>query len=139
METVNLGDPLASNTVLVDKYIGAAYPIVRAVAAELVNIRYLAENLTELRPRGITLRSNDTTQAIEWKYTDDDGVWTTLVLYSALTNVPISFATYTLSTLPSASDNSGKYIEVSNASGGPKVCRSNGTVWQLLNTTTTVS
>lgn len=46
---------------------------------------------------------------------------------------------YTLSTLPSASVYNGYEIDVSNAAGGAKRCRSNGTVWQILNTTTQVS
>lgn len=52
---------------------------------------------------------------------------------------PIQFPSYTLATLPSAATFSGYCIEVSNATGGPRICRSNGTVWQILNTTTTVS
>lgn len=46
---------------------------------------------------------------------------------------------FTLSTLPSASALSGYEIDVTDASGGPKRCRSNGTNWLILNTTTPVS
>lgn len=52
---------------------------------------------------------------------------------------PMKFGAYTLATMPSAAAYSGYCIEVSNATGGPKVCRSNGTVWQILNTSTQVS
>jgi hypothetical protein len=52
---------------------------------------------------------------------------------------PIRPGQYTLATLPSASSNSGAEIDVTDASGGPKRCRSNGTNWIILNTTTTVS
>ena len=52
---------------------------------------------------------------------------------------PVKIGAYTLTTLPSASLYSGYLIDVTNATGGPKTCRSNGTVWQILNTTTTVS
>jgi hypothetical protein len=52
---------------------------------------------------------------------------------------PVKIGSYTLATLPSASGYSGCIIDVTNASGGPKTCRSNGTVWQILNTLTTVS
>lgn len=52
---------------------------------------------------------------------------------------PVKPGQYTLTTLPSASTYSGYEIDVTNATGGPKRCRSNGTVWQILNTTTTVS
>lgn len=57
----------------------------------------------------------------------------------ALFAVPLRLGQYTLTTLPSAAANSGYYIDVTNATGGPKLCRSNGTVWQIANTTTTVS
>ena len=52
---------------------------------------------------------------------------------------PVKCGQYTLSTLPSASTYSGYEIDVTDATGGPKRCRSNGSVWQILNTTTTVS
>lgn len=52
---------------------------------------------------------------------------------------PHRLGQYTLGTLPSASAYSGHLIEVSNATGGAKVCRSNGSAWQILNTTTTVT
>jgi hypothetical protein len=52
---------------------------------------------------------------------------------------PVKPGQYTLTTLPSASLYSGYEIDVTNATGGSKRCRSNGTVWQILNTTTTVS
>ena len=46
---------------------------------------------------------------------------------------------FTLTTLPNAALYSGGEIDVTNATGGSKRCRSNATVWQILNTTTTVS
>lgn len=52
---------------------------------------------------------------------------------------PMRPGQYTLSTLPSASANSGYEIDVTDAAGGAKRCRSNGTNWIILNTTTTVS
>jgi hypothetical protein len=52
---------------------------------------------------------------------------------------PVKVGQYTLTTLPSASAYSGYEIDVTNAGGGSKRCRSNGTVWQILNTTTTVA
>ncbi|WP_440467108.1 hypothetical protein ACKI1H_29095 [Pseudomonas sp. YH-1] len=54
-------------------------------------------------------------------------------------STPFRFPPYTLATLPSAAAYSGHCIEVSNAAGGAKICRSNGSVWQVINTTTTVS
>jgi len=53
--------------------------------------------------------------------------------------LPVRVGQYTLTTLPSAATYSGYEIDVTNATGGSKRCRSNGTVWQILNTTTTVS
>jgi hypothetical protein len=52
---------------------------------------------------------------------------------------PVQVGQYTLATLPSAAAFSGYEIDVTNATGGSKRCRSNGSVWQILNTTTTVS
>ncbi len=52
---------------------------------------------------------------------------------------PIKPGQYTLATLPSASAWNGYEIDVTDATGGAKRCRSNGTAWQILNTTTTVS
>lgn len=52
---------------------------------------------------------------------------------------PLLIGQYTLTTLPSAATYSGYEIDVTNATGGSKRCRSNGAVWQVLNTTTTVS
>ena len=46
---------------------------------------------------------------------------------------------YTLATLPSAAAYSAYNIEVADANGGAKTCRSDGTNWKILNTTTTVS
>lgn len=54
-------------------------------------------------------------------------------------DVPTRVGQYTLATLPSASGFPAYEIDVTNATGGSKRCRSNGTVWQILNTTTTVS
>lgn len=52
---------------------------------------------------------------------------------------PIRPGSYLLTTLPSAAVWDGHLIDVVNATGGPKLCRSNGTVWQIVNTGTTVS
>lgn len=42
---------------------------------------------------------------------------------------PIKFAEFTLATLPAAATYSGYYITVTDATGGPKLYRSNGTTW----------
>lgn len=52
---------------------------------------------------------------------------------------PVNIGAYTLTTLPSASAYPNALILVTNASGGAKWCMSNGIVWQIINTTTTVS
>ncbi|AEY69562.1 tail fiber protein [Burkholderia phage vB_BceS_AH2] len=52
---------------------------------------------------------------------------------------PLKHGQYTLATMPSASAYSGYLIDVTDAAGGPKTCRSDGTNWKILNTTTTVS
>lgn len=61
-------------------------------------------------------------------------------LQAAITsNKPLQLPTYKLATLPPASANSGKFIDVSDATGGAKLCRSDGTNWKIVNTVTTVS
>lgn len=52
---------------------------------------------------------------------------------------PTKFGEYTLATLPSAATNTGYYITVTDATGGAKLCRSDGTNWNLVNTSTPVS
>jgi hypothetical protein len=52
---------------------------------------------------------------------------------------PVLVGQFTLTTLPSASAYNGYEIDVTNATGGSKRCRSNGSAWQILNTTTTVN
>jgi hypothetical protein len=55
---------------------------------------------------------------------------------------PVKPGQYTLTTLPSAAAFNGYEIDVTNATvapAGPKRCRSNGTNWIILNTTTIVS
>jgi len=69
----------------------------------------------------------------------DNGVDDLQVPGSVGVGGPVKVGQYTLTTLPSASAYSGYEIDVTNATGGSKRCRSNGTVWQILNTTTTVS
>ncbi|MDR2326412.1 MAG: pyocin knob domain-containing protein [Acidovorax sp.] len=63
----------------------------------------------------------------------------TLNVTGAVTTGPVRVGQYTLQTLPSASAFNGYEIDVTNATGGPKRCRSNGSVWQIINTNTTVS
>lgn len=55
------------------------------------------------------------------------------------TTGPFKPGSYTTTTLPSAALFNGYMILVTNAAGGAKYCVSNGTVWQLINTATTVS
>lgn len=52
---------------------------------------------------------------------------------------PLRPGQYTLASLPSASAFTGYEIDVTDAAGGAKRCRSDGTNWKILNTTTTVS
>ena len=52
---------------------------------------------------------------------------------------PFKVGQYTLATLPAASAYEGYDIDVTDAAGGPKRCRSNRTNWLILNTTTPVS
>lgn len=88
------------------------------------------------------------TDATEWtRLTTNSGTawsaWCQVFIDTTLTSLkvagPVLIGQYTLTTLPSASTYNGYEIDVTNAAGGSKRCRSNGTVWQILNTTTTVS
>lgn len=51
----------------------------------------------------------------------------------------VKLPTYTLTTLPSASANANCYITVTNATGGPAMCISNGTNWINVRTNATVA
>ncbi|WJM51670.1 hypothetical protein QUC26_17545 [Pseudomonas asiatica] len=52
---------------------------------------------------------------------------------------PVKCGQYTLATLPSAAAFAGHEIDITDAAGGPKRCRSDGSVWKILNTNTAVS
>jgi hypothetical protein len=69
----------------------------------------------------------------------DGGTYKLQVNGSLTASGPVCIGQYTLSTLPSASVFAGALIDVTDATGGPKTCRSDGTNWNILNTTTTVS
>ena len=56
-----------------------------------------------------------------------------------ISNKPIQTGQYTLSTLPSVSTYQNYLITVTNATGGPALCISNGTNWINIRTNTTVS
>ena len=62
-----------------------------------------------------------------------------MTLESVASSGPVRPGQYTLSSLPSASAFTGYEIDVTDAAGGAKRCRSDGTNWKILNTTTTVS
>ena len=51
---------------------------------------------------------------------------------------PMRLGNYLLTTLPSAAANNNFIINVTNATGGTKVCQSNGTNWLILNSTMVV-
>ncbi|WP_152606233.1 hypothetical protein [Pseudomonas plecoglossicida] len=65
--------------------------------------------------------------------------WSSVSAVSASFSGPIRPGQYTLSTLPSPAAWSGYEIDVIDASGGSKRCRSNGLNWHILNTTTVVN
>lgn len=62
-----------------------------------------------------------------------------MTLESVASSGPIRPGQYTLASLPSASAFTGYEIDVTDAAGGAKRCRSDGTNWKIINTTTTVS
>ena len=65
--------------------------------------------------------------------------WSDIFSVNGRFSGPMRVGQFTLTTLPSAAAFPGYDIDVTNAAGGPKRCRSDGTTWKILNTTTTVS
>lgn len=53
---------------LVDKLIGDTYPTVRVVAQHLPYIIYLAQNLTDLRPKDIEIQVDAVSRMVQWRY-----------------------------------------------------------------------
>lgn len=51
---------------------------------------------------------------------------------------PFQIGQFTLATLPTAATYDGYLIDVTDATGGPKTCRSDGATWNILNTVTPV-
>lgn len=58
---------------------------------------------------------------------------------SDVSTKPFMIANYALASLPDAAANNHKIIRVPDATGGEKICQSDGTHWLLINTTTVVS
>ena len=63
----------------------------------------------------------------------------TAVVTTLRVNTALQLPQVTISTLPSATTYSGYLVDVTDATGGAKVCRSDGTAWKILNTTVTVT
>lgn len=61
-------NPFGGGSNLVDKRVGNAYPIVKAVYDALEYLKYLADNLNALRPKDIELRMDEDGQYIQWRY-----------------------------------------------------------------------
>lgn len=122
---------------------GTGGPLTSGQVGTLVNTRFSGNGCSQMLTRlSTTLTSNQA-----WYRSQTGGTWSTWREFAFLDNpvftgtfsVPVRVGQYTLTTLPSASTYNGYEIDVTNATGGSKRCRSNGTVWQILNTTTTVS
>lgn len=62
-----------------------------------------------------------------------------VVFPGGMVNSPLRLVNATLQTLPSASVYTGFYITVTNATGGRKMCVSDGTKWLIVNTTQEVN
>ena len=100
----------------------------------------------DARPTQIASTYSNTKLLVRWYTASGWTTWRELVgtdspLFtgSLQCSGPIRVGQFTLSTLPSAATFSGHIIDVTNATGGPKTCRSDGATWKILNTTTTVS
>jgi hypothetical protein len=83
-----------------------------------------------------TVKSGESTRTVALQIDDGGKISMPNGFYAGM---PSRLAPYTLSTLPTASGWTNFLIIVTNATGGPKVCYSNGTNWLILNTTTPVS
>lgn len=65
------------NTLLVDKLIGDAYPVVRDVQRHLPEIAYLAANLNTITARDVEFRFDEASGYIQWRYVNSN-TWTNL-------------------------------------------------------------
>ena len=75
-------NPFGGASMSVDKRLGNSFPIVEAVYRQLQHIKYLAENLNELRPKDIELQENVANKTLDWRYIEKDGTkgpWQVLV------------------------------------------------------------
>ncbi|UNI71515.1 hypothetical protein [Burkholderia phage vB_BpP_HN01] len=66
-------NPFGGASMSVDKRLGNSFPIVEAVYRQLQHIKYLAENLNELRPKDIELQENVANKTLDWRYIEKDG------------------------------------------------------------------
>jgi hypothetical protein len=83
-----------------------------------------------------TVKKGESTRSVALQIDDGGKISMPNGFYAGM---PSRLAPYTLSTLPTASGWTNFLIIVTNATGGPKVCYSNGANWLILNTTTPVS
>jgi len=78
---------------LVDKRIGNAWPVVKAVADRLDELGYLAANLHKIQPKDVELRGNNTDKQIEWRYVGDpDDAWVKLLGYGEIPGIDVEEA-----------------------------------------------
>lgn len=101
------------------------------------NSQYCAEYWTQLTSNRTFVRVKNAGSPLAWSefaFLNAPTFTTSLAVQG-----PVLVGQYLLASLPPAASFSGYEIDVTNATGGSKRCRSNGTVWQIINTTTTVS
>lgn len=142
---------------------GAIYPAIGTDKVSVWNANFGANTFNQTLPAGFSawtvgsptsqlitpsdvsfasLATNDLFQynGTNWKNTP---VATAMAAYAPLASPAFTGAVklpiYTLTTLPSASANTNACITVSNATGGPAVCISNGTNWINVRTNATVA
>ncbi|MES2868958.1 MAG: pyocin knob domain-containing protein [Pseudomonadota bacterium] len=114
-------------------------PLAAGSVGVLLNIQYSTAGQLQLVAR---LTSITAANQLFWR-SRAGGIWAgwreLAPLDSPVFTSPIRLSQYTMATLPSASAYPGSIIDVTNATGGPKACRSDSSAWKILNTTTTVS
>lgn len=84
-------DPYGGRNPLVDRMIGDVYPTVRFVAEHIPYLVFLAQNLTDLRPKEVEFQKNDDTGVVQWRYVEEGDQWKTLVGYDEITGPSIEF------------------------------------------------
>ena len=135
---IQIGSKTVVNTPVQLFYTGSTFYAGRLVAtggavasngAGVLAIQFDQTTARQIVPDGNNTRSLGTS-ALQWSE---------VLAVKGTFSGPVRVGQYTISTMPSAAAYAGYEIDVTDAPGGSKRCRSNGTNWLILNTSTIVS